>query len=313
LPAPAPVGIVSVALIVAAPVVVKAVRVEVPLTANVPAIVVLPVPSATVNLSVSISKPPLRLAAPVNVVTPVTFTVEENVAAPPCAEVDDNVAAPVTPNVPPSVVAPVPTVNVLPAATVTLSFSAVVPFAVKVPVIVAAPPTFIVEDKTNDVPVAAPITGVTKVGVFANTNDPVPVLSLTAEFKFELVGDAKNDAIPVPKPLTPVAIGKPVALVKVALDGIPKFGVVKIGLVNVLLVNVSVPASVASVPVEPGSVMVLVPATAGATRFAVPDVEPLKFIPAKVGEEDVVTVCPMETMFEEIVTPVPALNVACLL
>jgi hypothetical protein len=144
-----------------------------------------------------------------------------------------------------------------------------------VPVIVAAPPTFIVEDKTKEVPVAAPITGVTKVGVFANTNAPEPVSSVIVVIKFALVGDAKNDAIPVPKPLTPVAIGKPVALVKVALDGIPKFGVVKIGLVNVLLVNVSVPASVASVPVKPGSVMVLVPAIAGAIRFAVPEVEPL--------------------------------------
>jgi hypothetical protein len=64
-------------------------------------------------------------------------------------------------------------------------------------------------------------------------------------------------------------------LVKVALDGVPKFGVVKIGLVNVLFVNVSVPASVASVPVEPGSVMIVVPAIAGATTLAVPEVEPL--------------------------------------
>ena len=210
-PAPAPFGIVSVALIVAAPVVVKAVRVDVPVTANVP----------------------------------------------------------------PSEVAPFPTVNVLPAATVTLSFNAVVPFAVKVPVIVAAPPTFKVEDKTNEVPVAAPITGFTKVGALANTNAPEPVSSVIVDIKFALVGVAKNDAIPVPKPLTPVAIGKPVALVKVTLEGIPKFGVVKIGLVNVLFINVSVPAIVANVPVAPGSVIVVEPATAGAITFAVPEVEPL--------------------------------------
>ena len=94
--------------------------VVVPIT-NVPPIVVLPVPSATVNLSVSIVKPPLRLAAPVNVV------------------------APVTANVPPSVVAPVPTVNVLPAATVTLSFNVVAPVTANVPPSVVAP------DAANDV------------------------------------------------------------------------------------------------------------------------------------------------------------------
>ena len=127
----------------------------------------------------------------------------------------------------------------------------------------------------NEVPVAAPITGEIKVGVLANTNAPVPVSSVTALIKFELVGVAKNDAIPVPKPLTPVAIGKPVAFVNVATDGIPIFGVVKIGLVNVLFVNVSVPAIVAIVPVALGSVIVVEPAIAGAIRLAAPEVEPL--------------------------------------
>ena len=179
------------------------------------------------------------------------LTVLLNVAAP-VAVKEVKVVAPVTPNVPPIV-----------SLFVTLKL-------VNVEVPALTPPV-----KVNEVPVAAPITGVTKVGVLANTKAPVPVSSVTALIKFELVGVAKNEAIPVPKPLIPEAIGKPVALVKVALDGIPKFGVVKRGLVNVLLVKVSVPASVASVPVEPGSVMVVEPAIAGATRFAVPDVEPL--------------------------------------
>lgn len=265
---PAPVGILTVLLNVAAPVVVKAVRVDVPDAVKDDKVVapVTPKVPPTVSLFVTLKLVSVEVPAvndEYNVVAPVTFNV------------DENVATPVTPNVPPSEVAPFPTVNVLPAATVTLSFNAVVPLAVKVPVIVAAPPTFKVEDKTKEVPVAAPMTGVTKVGVFANTNAPEPVSSVIAVIKFALVGVAKNDAIPVPKPLTPVAIGKPVAFVKVALDGVPKFGVVKTGLVNVLFVNVSVPASVASVPVEPGSVMVVVPAIAGAIRFAVPDVEPL--------------------------------------
>jgi hypothetical protein len=131
-----------------------------------------------------------------------------------------------------------------------------------VPVIVAAPPTFNVEDKTKDVPVAAPMTGETKVGVLAKTNAPVPVSSVIALIKFELVGVAKNDAIHVPKPLTPVAIGKPVAFVNVAEVGIPKIGVVKVGLVD----NTTFP--------EPVDVVTPVPpyATANVDPFQVPDV-----------------------------------------
>lgn len=230
---PAPEDILTVLLNVAAPVVinvvsvdvpdaVKEVKLEAPVTPNVPPIVSLFVTLKLVSVDV------------------------------PAVNEDDKVVAPVTPNVPPTV-----------SLFVTLKL-------VNVEVPALTPPV-----KVNEVPVAAPITGVTKVGVLANTNAPVPVSSVTALIKFALVGVAKNEAIPVPKPLTPVAIGKPVALVKVALDGVPKFGVVKTGLVNILFVNVSVPASVASVPVEPGSVMVVEPAIAGATRFAVPDVEPL--------------------------------------
>ena len=188
----------------------------------------------------------LPAAAPVDI-----LTVLLNVAAPVVVNAV-NVVAPVTPSVPPTVSFPL---------TVELVTDDVP--ADKTPV------------NVNEVPVAAPITGVTSVGVLANTNAPVPVSSVTALIKFELVGVAKNDAIPVPKPLTPVAIGKPVALVKVALDGVPKFGVVRTGLVNVLFVKVSVPAIVANVPVAPGSVIVVVPATAGAITLAVPEVEPL--------------------------------------
>jgi hypothetical protein len=209
----------------------------------------------TVSLFVTLKLVSVEVPDAVNVVklvAPVTFTVDENVAAPPCAEVDDNVVAPVTPKVPP-----------------------IVPLPLTVELVTEEVPADKTPVNVNDVPVAAPMTGVTKVGVLAKTKAPVPVSSDIALIKFELVGVAKNDAIPVPKPLTPVAIGKPVAFVNVAEVGIPKLGVVKTGLVNVLFVNVSVPASVASVPVEPGSVMVVVPATAGATKFTVPEVEPL--------------------------------------
>ena len=73
----------------------------------------------------------------------------------------------------------------------------------------------------NDVPVAAPITGVTKVGEVANTLEPVPVSSVNKAAKLALDGVAKNVAAPVPSPETPVEIGKPVQLVKVPLDGVP--------------------------------------------------------------------------------------------
>ena len=82
------------------------------------------------------------------------------------------------------------------------------------------------------VPVAAPIIGVTNVGVVANTAEPVPVSSVKAVRKLVLLGVAKNVAMPVANPLTPVAIGKPVQLVKVPLAGVPSVGVTNVELVN---------------------------------------------------------------------------------
>ena len=56
------------------------------------------------------------------------------------------------------------------------------------------------------VPVAAPSSGVTRVGVLANTSAPVPVSSVTAEARFAEDGVARNVATPVPRPDTPVLI-----------------------------------------------------------------------------------------------------------
>jgi hypothetical protein len=78
-----------------------------------------------------------------------------------------------------------------------------------------------------------PKAGVTKVGDVANTNAPVPVSSVTVAAKFALDGVAKNVAIPVANPLTPVLIGNPVAFVKTPLDGVPSAGVVSVGDVSV--------------------------------------------------------------------------------
>ena len=61
-----------------------------------------------------------------------------------------------------------------------------------------------------------PKMGVTNVGLVANTAEPVPVSSVSAERKLAELGVAKKVATPVPRPDTPVLIGKPVALVKVA-------------------------------------------------------------------------------------------------
>lgn len=61
-----------------------------------------------------------------------------------------------------------------------------------------------------------PRLGVTNVGELANTSEPVPVSSVTAARKLADEGVPKNVATPVPRPATPVEIGKPVALIRSA-------------------------------------------------------------------------------------------------
>ena len=77
-----------------------------------------------------------------------------------------------------------------------------------------------------------PRLGVTKVGLLAKTNEPVPVSSVTAARRLADEGVPKNVAMPVPKPATPVEIGKPVALIKSAWPTVPNVGLVITGLVN---------------------------------------------------------------------------------
>ena len=79
------------------------------------------------------------------------------------------------------------------------------------------------------VAVAAPNTGVVRLGLVPNTNAPVPVSPVIAANKFALDGVAKNVATFVPNPLTPVLIGNPVALVNVAAEGVPRSGVTRTG------------------------------------------------------------------------------------
>ena len=75
------------------------------------------------------------------------------------------------------------------------------------------------------------VTSFGNTGSVANTKDPDPVSSVTADARFALDGVAKNVATPVPRPLTPVLIGNPVAFVSVAEDGVPSAGVTSVGLV----------------------------------------------------------------------------------
>jgi hypothetical protein len=90
---------------------------------------------------------------------------------------------------------------------------------------------------------ATPKTGVTRVGVLANTKAPVPVSSVTAVIKLAEDGVAKNAATPAAKPDTPVEIGSPVQLVRVPEDGVPNAGVTRVGDVA----NTKAPLPVSSV------------------------------------------------------------------
>jgi len=66
-------------------------------------------------------------------------------------------------------------------------------------------------------------------GEVANTKAPLPVSSVTAVAKLAEDGVAKNAATPAAKPDTPVEIGRPVQLVRVPEDGVPKAGVTRVG------------------------------------------------------------------------------------
>jgi hypothetical protein len=88
-----------------------------------------------------------------------------------------------------------------------------------------AVPVMFVPTKADGVPKA----GVTRVGEVANTKEPVPVSSVTAEIRLADDGVPKKVATPVPKPLTPVEIGRPVKLVATPEAGVPNAGVTNVG------------------------------------------------------------------------------------
>jgi len=91
------------------------------------------------------------------------------------------------------------------------------------PVVIGRPVQFV------SVPEAGvPSTGVTSVGLVANTRAPEPVSSVTAALRLALEGVAKNVATPVPKPEMPVDTGRPVQLVNVPDVGVPRAGVTSV-------------------------------------------------------------------------------------
>jgi len=97
--------------------------------------------------------------------------------------------------------------------------------------------------RASDVAEAAPSVGVTSVGEVANTRAPEPVSSVTAAARLAELGVARKVATPVPRPDTPVLMGRPVALVSVADEGVPRAGVTSVGDVA----NTSAPEPVSSV------------------------------------------------------------------
>ena len=89
--------------------------------------------------------------------------------------------------------------------------------------------------------------GLARVGLLLKTILPVPVSSDNKTARLALVGvAARNVATPEPKPEIPLATGSPVALVRTAYEGVPKFAVVSTGLVE----RTKLPEPVSSVIID---------------------------------------------------------------
>lgn len=71
----------------------------------------------------------------------------------------------------------------------------------------------------------------TRVGEVAKTRAPLPVSSVTAAARLAEDGVPRKAATPVPRPEMPVDAGRPVQLVNVPEDGVPRAGVTRVGLV----------------------------------------------------------------------------------
>ena len=108
--------------------------------------------------------------------------------------------------------------------------------------------------------VSVPLLGVPRAPPFTTKAPAVPTFTPSAVATLD------------PNPLTPVEIGRPVALVSVAADGVPRLGVVNVGDVarTMLPEPVVVLPSAVTVPLV-GSVSVVVPVVVKVVEYA-PDV-----------------------------------------
>ena len=162
-------------------------NVVVPPTFNVPAITVLPVPSDTVNLSVSLVNPPEIANAPVTLAGPVTLSV------PPTDTLFDNVAAFVTESVFPMATPPT-TDNPVPPTLLNVNVSEIS----AVELISTAPPNVVVPVTSN---VSAIATALEKSASPDTFNVPpitvLPVLSPTLNLSESIVTPPFNDTAPV--------------------------------------------------------------------------------------------------------------------
>ena len=162
-------------------------NVVVPPTFNVPAITVLPVPSETVNLSVSLVKPPEMANAPVTFVGPVTLSV------PPTDTLFDNVVAFVTESVFP-ITTPPTTDNPVPPTLLNVNVSLMSAAA-----LISTEPFKVVAPVTANVSAIA--TGFAKSASPATFKVPptivLPVLSPTLNLSESIVTPPFNDTAPV--------------------------------------------------------------------------------------------------------------------
>lgn len=166
--------------------------------------------------------------------------------------------------------------------------------------------------------------GVVSVGEVAKTNDPEPVSSVTAEAKLADEGvpshvatPLPNEVIPVPPlatpsvPVTPVERGKPVALVRVAADGVPRLGVVRAGLLDrttdpvpVELVTPVPPLATGSVPLT--WVVRLTPdSVPPRVKLPVEVTVPVKVMPLTVPVPLTEVTVPPEPVAEMVIDPAP--------
>lgn len=162
-------------------------------------------------------------------------------------------------------------------ATGEAGLSAVVPTGIVIAPVDAVPTN---PDTAMLVAAATPNTGVIRVGEVPNTLAPLPVEVVTpvpplATGSVPLIFVVKEQyAVAVEfvpplamgrVPVTPVVIGRPVQLVSVPLEGVPK-----------------APPDEIKVPVVAGRVITVVPAIAGAAIVTEPEIFPAKIISAKI-------------------------------